>query len=317
MNKFFKSVIAATLVFAFVISATTAEAKWGKEPKVVKVKLVSTETTWVYDNAGSEMTAFTFNGEIPGPVIRVTEGDIIEFTLENNSKNKKSHSIDFHAARVNVLNEFAPIKPGETKTFSFPATTPGVFYYHCGASPMQEHIARGMFGVIIVDPKKDKRPKPDREYVLVQSEIYDNPETLQEAPFKHVVFNGRAFRYDPVHDPKASGNMLIAKPGERVRIYFVNAGPHEFSAFHPIAGIWDKVWLSGNPANELTGMQTVTVAPGDAGTFDLISPVEGGNAIVTHSLKGALTGAIAVIVFKNKLSAAEEKLGKDGNYIVR
>lgn len=314
MKKALNIFAVALVVIAFTMTAGTAEAK---KQKVVKVKLISEETKWVFDNAGSTMDAFTFNGSIPGPVIRVDEGDLIEFELTNATSNKKSHSIDFHAARVNVLSEFAPIKPGETKKFTFPATTPGVFYYHCGASPMQEHIARGMFGVIIVDPKKDKRPKPDREYVLVQSEIYENPETLQQVPFQNVVFNGRAFRYDPVHDEKASGNMLIAKPGERVRIYFANAGPHEFSAFHPIAGIWDKVWLSGNPANELTGMQTVVVGPGDAGTFDLISPVEGGNAIVTHSLKGALTGAIAVIVFKNELTAEEEKLGKNGNYIVK
>lgn len=310
MNKILKSFMLGAAAVALLVTSNPAMAK------TVKVKLTSEEIDWAYDNQGSTMKAFTFNGSIPGPVIRVKEGDTVEFELFNNTKNKKSHSIDFHAARVNVLDEFAPIKPGETKKFSFKATTPGTFYYHCGASPMHEHIARGMFGVIIVDPKRDKRPKPDREYVLVQSEIFDNPEDLK-ADFKHVVFNGRAFRYDPVHDEKASGNMLIAKPGERVRIHFANAGPHEFSAFHPIAGIWDRAWLSGNPYNELRGVQTVTVAPGDAGVFDIISPVVGGNAIVTHSLKGALTGAIAVIVFKDKLTPEEEKLGKNGNYIVR
>ncbi len=287
------------------------------DAKTVKVKLTSKEVDWKYDNAGSTTRAFTFDGQIPGPVVRVTEGDTVDFVLTNDKSNKNSHSMDFHAARVNVLSEFAPIKPGKTKKFKFKATKPGIFFYHCGAAPMQEHIARGMFGVIIVDPKNDTRPKADREYVLVQSEVYDDPETLQQTPFKHVVFNGRAFRYDPVHDPKASGNMLVAKPGERVRIYFANAGPHEFSAFHPIAGIWENVWISGNPKNELTGVQTYTVGPGDASTFDLISPVEGGNAIVTHSLKGALTGGIAVIVLKNKLTPEEEKLGKNGNYIVK
>lgn len=305
------SVLFAAVLFVSFAGVTDVSAK------TVKVKLVSEEAEWVYDNAGSKMDAFTFNGSIPGPVVRVTEGDIVEFELTNSKKNKNSHSIDFHAARVNVLDEFAPIKPGETKKFSFPATKPGVFYYHCGASPMHEHIGRGMFGVIIVDPKNDTRPKADREYVLVQSEIYDKPDELKQDGAKNVVFNGRAFRYDPVHDPKASGNMLVAKPGERVRIYFANAGPHEFSAFHPIAGIWENVWVSGNPANELVGVQTYTVGPGDASTFDIISPVEGGNAIVTHSLKDALTGAIAVLLFKNDLNAEQEKLGKNGNYVVK
>ncbi len=311
MKSSLKAALVAVFMTALLASAGVAMAK------TVKVNLTSQEIEWQYDNAGSTMTAFTFNGSIPGPVVRVTEGDTIDFVLTNDKDNKNSHSIDFHAARVNVLEEFAPIKPGKEKKFKFKATKPGVFFYHCGSSPMQEHIARGMFGVIIVDPKNDTRPKADREYVLVQSEIYDDPETLQQVPFKHVTFNGRAFRYDPVHDSKASGNMLLAKPGERVRIYFANAGPHEFSAFHPIAGIWENVWISGNPKNELTGVQTYTVAPGDASTFDLISPVPGGNAIVTHSLKGALTGAIAVIVFKEKLTPEEDKLGKDGNYIVK
>lgn len=309
MNLLKKTAFIFCMCFFFISFTISAFAK------TVKVTMTAREMDWKYDNAGNTQTAFTFDGQVPGPVVRVTEGDTVEFTLINPDENSFPHSMDFHAARVNVLDEFAPVEPGETKKFSFPATTPGLFFYHCGAAPMNGHIARGMFGVIIVDPKNDTRPKADREYVLVQSEIYDDPDALQ-APHKHVVFNGRAFRYDPVHDDKASGNMLVAKPGERVRIYFANAGPNQFSAFHPIAGIWDRVYISGNPKNELFGVQTYTVGPGDASVFDLISPVEGGNAIVTHSLKGALTGAIAIILFKNELTPEEEKLGKNGNYIV-
>ncbi len=308
MKKFAKAL--------FLGAAVAAVAAMPAAAKTVKVDLHSVETEWQYDNAGSKMLAFTFDGQIPGPVVRVTEGDTVDFTLHNEKANKMSHAMDFHAARVNVLSEFAAIKPGETSSWKFDATKPGVFFYHCGAMPMQEHIGRGMFGVIIVDPKKDTRPKADREYVLVQSEIYDNPALLPMGTPKMTVFNGRQFRYDPVHDPKASGNVLVAKPGERVRIYFANAGPNEFSAFHPIAGIWDAVYFSGNPKNAMYGMQTAVVGPGDASTFDLISPVEGGNAIVSHKMDGALSGAIAVIVFKNKLSPSEEKMGKGGNYVV-
>jgi nitrite reductase (NO-forming) len=104
--------------------------------------------------------------------------------------------------------------------------------------------------------------------------------------WSNVMFNGGVFKYDPVHDSNAT-RWLQAKPGERVRVYFVNAGPNEFSSFHPIAGIWDKVWPSGNPRNEMTGMQSFTVGPGDAAVFDLISPKAGANAIVSHSLKQA------------------------------
>lgn len=182
---------------------------------------------------------------------------------------------------------------------------------------MIQHLARGMFGVIIVDPKDpNAMPKADREYVLIQSELYPNPEdvkAMMDDKWSHVMFNGGVFKYDPVHDQDAT-KTLQAKPGERVRIYFVNAGPNEFSAFHPIAGIWDAVYPSGNPKNVLHGMQNYTVAPGDAAIFDLISPVEGANAIVTHSLRGALSGAIAVIMFQKD---ADPKMGHGDEILVR
>src|SRR3546814_1218717 len=111
--------------------------------------------------------------------------------LTNDAANKNAHSIDLHAAQVDVLSEFSDVKPGETKTFSFVAKYPGAFYYHCGADPMYQHIARGMFGVILVDPKDPNAlPKADREYVLVQSEIYQNPDDLHsimKSDWKHVV----------------------------------------------------------------------------------------------------------------------------------
>jgi nitrite reductase (NO-forming) len=285
--------------------------------KVVSVTLNAKEVDLPIDNKGTMYKSWTFDGKVPGPVVRVTEGDTVEFTLTNDKANKNSHSIDFHAARVDVTKEFSPIKPGETKKFTFTADYPGVFFYHCGSDPMIQHIARGMFGVIIVDPKDaTAMPKPDREYVLVQSELYPNPEdkdAMMAGKWSNVMFNGGVFKYDPVHDTNAT-RWLQAKPGERVRIYFVNAGPNEFSSFHPIAGIWDKVWPSGNPKNQLNGLQSFTVGPGDAATFDLISPREGANAIVTHSLRQALSGAIAVIMFTKD---ADPAMGHGEQIVVR
>jgi len=285
--------------------------------KTVQVKLESKEVDVPIDNKGTLYKAWTFGGTIPGPVVRVTEGDTIEFELTNDNTNKNSHSIDFHAARLDVVTDFGTINPGETKKFTFTADFPGAFFYHCGADPMNQHIARGMFGIIIVDPKDaNARPKADREYVLIQSELYPNPEDRQaimDNKWSNVMFNGGVFKYDPVHDTNAT-KWLQAKPNERVRIYFVNAGPNEFSSFHPIAGIWDKVWLSGNPKNELVGMQSFTVGPGDAAIFDLISPKEGANAIVSHSLRQALTGAIAVLMFTND---ADPAMGHGEQILVR
>ena len=285
--------------------------------ETVQVTLHAKEVDLPIDNKGTMYKAWTFDGQVPGPVVRVTEGDTVEFTLVNDTENKNSHAMDFHAAQLDVVEDFGSIKPGEAKKFTFNAHYPGVFFYHCGADPMIQHIARGMFGTIIVDPKDATAlPKADREYVLIQSELYPNPDAKEEMiqnKWSNVMFNGGIFKYSPVHDPAAT-RWLQAKPGERVRIYFVNAGPNEFSSFHPIAGIWDRVYLSGNPGNVLQGMQSLTVGPGDAATFDLISPVEGANAIVTHSLKGALTGAIAVLMFSED---ADPKMGHGEQILIR
>jgi len=303
-----------TLVASVCLAAMAAGVA---EAKTVKITLNSVETDVPIDNKGTMYRAWTYDGIVPGPVVRVTEGDVVEFTLNNDKSNKNSHSIDFHAARVNVLAEFDSVPPGESKTFTFTPTFPGVFFYHCGADPMIQHIARGMYGVIIVDPKDPGAlPKADREYVLIQTELYPNPDNQDDMmanKWSNVMFNGSIFKYDPVHDPNAT-RMLQAKPGERVRIYFVNAGPNEFSSFHPIAGIWDRVYPSGNAKNALVGLQTYVVGPGDAATFDIISPVEGANALVTHSLRQALTGAIAVLQFTKD---ADPNMGRGDNILVR
>ncbi len=299
-------------VLAMILAAASAAAA-----KTVTVTLHAKEVDLPIDNKGTMYRAWTFDGKVPGPLVRVTEGDTIDFTLVNDPANKNSHAMDFHAAQLDVVKDFGAVKPGESKHYTFTAHYPGVFYYHCGADPMIQHIAHGMFGAIIVDPRDPRAmPKADREYVLIQSEIYPNPddiESLMADKWKNVAFNFGVFKYDPVHDSNAT-RWLQAKPGERVRIYFVNAGPNEFSSFHPIAGIWDRVYPSGNPRNAIYGLQSLTVGPGDAATFDLVSPVEGANAIVTHSLRSALSGAIAVIMFTKD---ADPSMGHGEQIVVR
>ncbi len=278
--------------------------------KDINLRLTAKEVSLPIDNKGTMQMSWTYEGQVPGPVLRVTEGDKVTITLTNDAANKNSHSIDLHAARVDVVKDFESIKPGETKTFSFTVNYPGAFYYHCGSDPMYQHIARGMFGVILVEPKDAKAlPKADREYVLVQSEIYANPDdqhSIMRGDWKHVAFNGMAFKYDPVHDPAAT-RMLVAKPGERVRVYFINAGPNEYSTLHPIAGIWDAVYPSGNPANKETGLQSFVVGPGDGATFDIISPVAGANVIVDHRMSHAHSGAMAVHMYSDD---ADPKMGR-------
>ncbi len=292
------------------------------QAKTVKVKMVAKETTVEIDNKGTKYPAWTFDGTVPGPVVRVKEGDIIDFELVNPATNKESHSMDFHAAVVDVLDEFAPVKPGETKHFKFKAKYPGVFMYHCGASPMAQHIARGMYGIIIVDPKEgysEAYPKPDREYVLIQSQFFpdanDKDGMIKNEGWTNALINGKIFHYDPVHDPDAS-LALTAKPGERVRIFFVNANINMPVALHPIAGIWDRVYVNGNPKNVMYGVQTYNVAVAEASTFDIVSPSDRptNNAIVDHTMSAALRGAITVLM---NTPDADPNAGKGDNILLR
>jgi nitrite reductase (NO-forming) len=269
------------------------------EGKKVTVELTAVETEVVIDGKGTTYKAWTFNGQFPGPVVRVTEGDQVNFVLTNHKDNSRPHSMDFHAAETNFLDHYRDVNPGESLEYVWEAKRPGIFAYHCGAFPMIQHIARGMSGVVIVDPKDPRTmPKADREYVLVQSELFtkdpDDVSAMMDGKHDHVVFNGGVFKYDPVHASKG-GEFLTAKPGERVRFYFVNIGPNNFSALHPIAEIWDDVWPSGNPANRMEGVQTHVVGPADGAILDVVVEKKGIYPIVTHSLKDALRGAIALL----------------------
>ncbi|MGH0034168.1 MAG: multicopper oxidase domain-containing protein [Myxococcota bacterium] len=309
---------AGVLVAALCLGLGPAMAR----AKTVEVKMTVKELELAVDNQGTQQKMWTFGGTIPGPLVRVTEGDVVDFTLQNHESNKNSHSMDFHAAIVDVLDEFAEVKPGDKKHFTFEARYPGVFIYHCGASAMVEHISRGMYGVIIVDPKSgysEAYPKPDREYVLVQGDLFEEgasvDQRLDGERWIGALVNGKVFHYDPVHDANAS-LALQSKPGERVRIYYVNANVNEPVALHPIAGIWDRVYDHGNPLNVSHGVQTFTIPPASGAVFDILPPAgrASNNAIVDHAMTRALRGAITVMMNHD---AADPELGRGQNLILR
>lgn len=296
MRKF---ILVLSMILTAFLSAQQAIAK------TVKVTMTVLETKLPVDNEGKVMReAWTFDGTVPGKVVRVREGDTVDFTLVNPINSSMPHSMDFHIAEVDVLKEFASIAPGESKHFTFTARLPGVYMYHCGAMPMPQHIANGMYGVIIVDPKDTKNyPKADREYVLVQQQYFpdtgDTAALLENRGWVGSLINGKMFHYDPVHDSNAK-QVLEAKPGERVRIFFVNANINNPVALHPIAGLWDRVYVGGNPRNTLFGLATYNVAASEGGTFDIVSPADRSTnvAIVDHAMGAAMRGAITVLMNK-------------------
>jgi len=309
-------------LFGLLALAALAAAANSADAETVSVEMSVIEKELAIDNKGTTQAMWTFGGTVPGPLVRVTQGDTVEFTLTNDPANQNSHSMDFHAAVVDLLDEFSEIKPGEQKRFTFEAEHPGVFIYHCGASSMAEHISRGMYGVIIVDPKEgysEAYPEPDREYVLVHGDLFEAGTSAEDRAMNRnwagTLVNGKVFHYDPVHDPNAA-ITLEAEPGERVRIFFVNAMINEAAAFHPIAGIWDRVWDNGNPRNLRYSLQTVEVPPAHAMTFDIVPPAEraSNNAIVDHRMKHALTGGISVLM---TYEGADADKGRDGNLILR
>lgn len=272
--------------------------------ETVQVEMTVRESDIAINNAGETRSMWTYDGTIPGPLVRVRQGDTVEFTMHNHPDNGNSHSMDFHAARVDVLDEFADVSPGETHRYEFSADYPGVFIYHCGSEAMSEHIGRGMYGVIIVDPAdgySEDYPEPDREYVLVQGDLFEAGTSAKDITagnrWEAALINGKVFHYDPVHDPNAA-LTLEAEPGERVRIFYVNAAINDSAAVHPIAGIWDRVWDNGHPKNLRHGLQTVDIPPAHGMVLDLIPPADRptNNAIVDHRMKRALNGAISVLM---------------------
>ncbi len=246
---------------------------------------------------GAPYAAWTFGGTLPGPVIRVRVGDLLHFTLFNNGT--MNHSIDFHAAQVPWDVYYQPIAPGQNLSFDWVPKFPGVFMYHCGAPPVLLHIGNGMYGVIIVDPLADTRPVPAREFLIVESEIYvadslgsdrvyhgDFAKMLAVKP-TYVVFNGFANQYLTA--------PLVAKAGELIRIHVLNAGPTLDSAFHVIGALFDRVYVDGNPANVLYGLQTFGLPPSGGATFDLVIPDPGLYPFVTHAFAYTGLGAVGVI----------------------
>ena len=265
------------------------------------VKTVRLDTTHkiIEIAPGVKFSAWTFGDQVPGPTLRARVGDKIRFSMTNRSDEPvpgvqlvtapMMHSMDFHAAMVSPQDKYRSIAPGQTIEFEFTLNYPGIFMYHCGTPMILEHIASGMYGAVIVEPRSGYPTKTDREYVVIQSEFYAKPdpgkrkvdgaplyvldtERLRAAQPTHTVFNG-------VHNGMVR-QPLPAKAGERVRIHVLNVGPSKTSSFHIVGTIFDRVWMEGNPDNQFRGMQTVLLGSSNSATVEFMIPEEGSYIMV-------------------------------------
>ena len=284
------------------------------DPSPVKTIQLDTTHKIIEIAPGVKFSAWTFGDQVPGPVIRARVGDRIKFSMTNRSDEvapglkviapPMMHSMDFHAAMVSPQDKYHSIAPGQTITFEFTLNYPGVFMYHCGTPMILEHIAAGMYGVFVVEPKEGYPTKVDREYVVIQSEFYAKPdqdkrkvdgaplhvldgERLRASTPSHTVFNGR-------HNGMVK-KPLPAKPGERVRLYVLNVGPSKTSSFHVVGTIFDRVWMDGNPDNQFRGMQTVLLGSSSGAIVEFVIPEAGQYIMVDHHFANASQGAIGLI----------------------
>jgi nitrite reductase (NO-forming) len=246
---------------------------------------------------GVKYSTWAFGGHgAPGPIVHVRQGQTVEMTLTNGGM--IPHSIDFHAARIAPNKAFKDVAPGKSFTFRFKAGDPGVFMYHCGTKPVLAHIANGMYGAIVVQPKA-ALPPVDHEYVLVASEWYLNgdgikePASLDMAKARAMTpdwttFNGYANQY--VTHP------LTAKPGETTRFYVVAAGPTLDTNFHVVGSILDRAWVNGDMTNPpQVGVQTVVVPAGGGGVFDVKIDEEGLYPFVSHAFAHVDLGQVGLL----------------------
>ena len=258
---------------------------------------------------------WTFGGETPGPMIRVREGDLVEFHLESLSDSKMPHNIDLHAVTgPHGGGEATIVAPGQEAAFTFRAIKPGLYVYHCAMPPVGLHIANGMYGLILVEPKEGL-PKVDREYYVLQSEFYtagsfgekglqpfDRQQALDEEP-AYVVFNGQV-------GSLTGENVLQATTGETVRLYVGNAGPNLTASFHVIGEIFDAVYAEGGTDVNQHNVQTAPIPPGGAAIIAFEVDVPGTFTLVDHAIframnKGAV-GHLKVVGSENPDIFAEQ-----------
>jgi nitrite reductase (NO-forming) len=260
---------------------------------------------------GATYPYFTFNGTVPGPFLRVREGDTVNLSLRNATSSTLAHSIDLHAVNGPGGGAvYTQTPPGQTNVFSFLAMNPGLYVYHCATPSVPHHITSGMYGLILVEPEGGL-PPVDREFYVMQGDMYtvepfgsqgalsfSMEKMLAEAPEYHV-FNGAAGALT------ADDTVLHAQVGETVRIFFGVGGPNDTSSFHVIGEIFDRVYpFAALTSAPLTDVQTVTVPPGGATVVEFTVDVPGRYLLVDHALSRLERGLVGFLLVEGEENPA-------------
>lgn len=240
---------------------------------------------------GVTQMMWTFDGQVPGPILRGKVGDTFRITLTNDGA--LGHSIDFHASKVAWSDEMRTIQPGESLVYEFTADHAGAYMYHCGTAPALHHIGNGMYGAIIIDPPE--LAPVDEEFVIVQSELYLGPEgkegdltKMMDDDWDAVVFNGyhSQYKHRPIH----------VDAQKRYRVWVVDDGPNENSAFHVVGTVFDTVYSEGayllQPDDQQGGSQVLALQPAQGGFVEFSFAEDGLYPFVSHKFSNPGKGAL-------------------------
>jgi nitrite reductase (NO-forming) len=276
------------------------KALGARAPQLVKYAIETVELDGRLDD-GTTFTYWTFASKVPGPMLRVKEGDTIELSLTNRADSKAVHSIDLHAVTGGFGGgEHTQVAPGQTKVVTFKALNPGLYVYHCATPSVAHHISAGMYGLILVEPKAGL-PKVDKEFYVMQGDLYTshafgtkghhefNQERAADEMPTYYTFNGSVGALGKEH-------KMVAKVGDTVRIYFGVGGPNYTSSFHVIGEIFDKVYSFADVISPAArGIQTVTVPAGGAVIVEFKLDVPGNYILVDHALSRAERGLVGIL----------------------
>ncbi|MEJ5990076.1 copper-containing nitrite reductase [Ramlibacter sp. PS3R-8] len=287
-----------------------------RPPQLVKYAIETVELDGKLDD-GTTFTYWTFGKKVPGPMLRVKEGDTIELALTNRKDSKAVHSIDLHATTGGMGGgEHTQVAPGETKTITWKALNPGLYVYHCATPSVAHHISAGMYGLILVEPKAGL-PKVDKEFYVMQGDLYTNHKfgTKGHHEYSHdkagdelptyYTFNGSVGALGKEH-------KMEVNVGQTVRVYFGVGGPNKVSSFHVIGEIFDKVHSEGSTNTVKENVQTTLVPAGGATIVQFTVQHPGKYLLVDHALSRAGKGLAGVLEVKGKADTTVYKSSDKG-----